>query len=238
MEVSPKCHMESFYHSVQMTSKDQLVSRFGKLVCLNGPKAGTEYALIDGTVTFGRSADSDIVLEDQFASRHHAEVQYMDNAYQLHDLQSKNGVFVNGTRLSSGATAWLEDGCEIQFASTSFRFHDPSATVTSPALIAIREPALKVDATTRQVYVDGVLLDPALSVKQFDLLWYLYQSRGRVVSKDEIAQAVWPEAQGDVYDANIDRMISRVRSRIEPDNSGEPRFIITVRGYGYQMLTD
>jgi DNA-binding response OmpR family regulator len=84
--------------------------------------------------------------------------------------------------------------------------------------------------------VDGVILDPSLSVKQFDLLWYLFQNRGRVVSKDEIAQSVWPEAQGDIYDANIDRMISRLRSRIEPESGDEPRFIATVRGYGYQLL--
>ncbi|MCB0142989.1 MAG: winged helix-turn-helix domain-containing protein, partial [Caldilineaceae bacterium] len=71
---------------------------------------------------------------------------------------------------------------------------------------------------------------------QFDLLWFLYQNRGRVVSKDEIAQAVWPESDGDVYDANIDRMVSRVRSRIEPDSTDDPRFIATVRGYGYKLM--
>ena len=61
---------------------------------------------------------------------------------------------------------------------------------------------------------------------------------GRVVSKDEIAQVVWPEAQGDVYDANIDRMVSRVRSRIEDDDSDDPRFISTIRGYGYKLDLD
>ena len=83
--------------------------------------------------------------------------------------------------------------------------------------------------------MDGVQLDPPLSVKQFDLLWFLFQNRGRVVSKDEIAAAVWPEAQGDVYDANIDRMVSRVRSRIEPMRrktpvySDDPRLWIPTR---------
>jgi len=186
----------------------------------------------------GRAVDSDIMLEDQFASRNHAEVRRIDTAYQVADLGSKNGVYVKGVRLATGSTAWLQDGMDLQFASTQFRFQDPSATLTAPSLIAIQEPALRVNLITRQVFVDGDLITPSLSVKQFDLLWFLFQNRGRVVSKDEIAQAVWPEAQGDVYDANIDRMVSRVRSRIEPDNSGDPRFIVTVRGYGYQLDVD
>lgn len=214
----------------------EIVSRFGRLICTSGPKAGTEYELTEDRMTVGRSISAYIALEDQFASRHHAELYRTDNAYQVHDLQSKNGVFVDGVRLSAGATVWLQDGGEVQFASTRFRFYDPSATVTAPSLIAVREPGLRVDMNTRQVFVDGILLDPPLSAKQFDLIWFLFQNRGRVVSKDEIAQAVWSEQDGEVYDANIDRMISRVRSRIEPEATDEPRFIATIRGYGYRML--
>lgn len=212
------------------------MSRFARLICISGPKANTEYDLTQPVTSIGRATNSHIVLDDQFASRNHAEIRQMENAYQVHDLQSKNGVYVDNVRLPLGATAWLMDGCEIQFASTRFRFHDPSATLTAPALIAVKEPALHIDQHTRQVFVDGVLLDPPLSVKQFDLLWFLYENRGRVVSKDEIAQAVWPEAEGDVYDANIDRMISRLRSRIEPESGDEARFISTIRGYGYQLV--
>lgn len=214
------------------------VGRFGRLICTSGTKAGTEYELTDEVITIGRSTNSHIALDDQFASRHHAEIRRHENAYQLHDLQSKNGVMVDGVRLSSGGTVWLQDSSELQFASTRFRFYDPSATVTAPSLVAVREPGLKVDMNTRQVFVDGHLLAPALSTKQFELLWFLYQNRGRVVSKDEIAQAVWPEMEGEVYDANIDRMISRVRGRIEPDNVDEPRFIATIRGYGYRLMVE
>jgi DNA-binding response OmpR family regulator len=197
-----------------------------------------EYELTEDLSTVGRSASSTIMLDDPFASRHHAEIRRHDNAYQVHDLQSKNGVTIDGARLSSGATVWLQDGSEVQFASTRFRFYDPSATVTAPSLIAVREPGLRVDMNTRQVFVDGLLLDPPLSAKQFDLIWFLFQNRGCVVSKDEIAHAVWPEQEGEVYDANIDRMISRVRSRIEPDATDDPRFIATIRGYGYRLLAD
>lgn len=213
------------------------MSQFGKLICISGSNAGTEYELVDEVSIIGRAADATIVLDDQFASRHHAEIRRIDNAYQIHDLSSKNGILVNGRRLAPGSTNWLDDGNELQLASTRFRFRDPSATMTAPSLIAIGELALRVDESTRQVFVDGEVLDPPLSVKQFDLLWFLYQNMGRVVSKDEIAQAVWPELEGDVYDANIDRMVSRLRSRIEPDNEDDPRFVVTVRGYGYKLIT-
>jgi hypothetical protein len=214
------------------------VSQNGRLICLSGPDMGKEYELKGPQITIGRSSSQDIVLNDPYASRQHAEIHLVDNAYRLHDLGSKNGVFVSGRRLGEGATAWLEDGEEIQLASTRYRFQDPSVTITAPSLIAVQEPSLRVDPTTRQVYVDGSLLDPPLSVKQFELLWYLYQHRGRVVSKDELATNVWPEVEGEVYDANIDRMVSRVRSRIEPDEREDPRFIVTIRGYGYQMKNE
>lgn len=195
-----------------------------------------EYELSKSTTSLGRSVDCDIPVDDQFASRRHAEILRGEDAYQIHDLQSKNGIVVDGHRLSSGGTAWLADGSEVQIASTLYRFLDPAVTVTAPSLIALRESGLRVDITTRQVFVDGELLDPPLSAKQFDLLWFLYQNRNRVVSKDEISDAVWADELGDVSDANIDRMVSRVRTRIEPDNNEEPRFITTIRGYGYQLI--
>ncbi|MBI3960020.1 MAG: winged helix-turn-helix domain-containing protein [Chloroflexi bacterium] len=214
------------------------MSQNGRLVCLSGPNAGREYELSDEVTGVGRAATSQIVLADSFASRQHGEIYRIDNGYQIRDLSSKNGVYVRGQRLGADGRVWLNDGDEVQFASTRFRFHDPSATVTAPSLLAVREPGLRVEMTTRQVYVDGVALDPPLSVKQFDLLWYLYENRGRAVSKDEIALQVWSESEGDTYDANIDRMVSRVRSRIEPGESEEARFITTVRGYGYQLVLE
>ena len=214
------------------------MSQIARLVCMSGPDAGTEYELSTDTIHIGRSANADVNVNDGFASRQHAELHFIDNAYRLHDLESKNGVFVNGGRLGPGATIWLEDGDELQFASTRFRFHDPSATITAPFLEAVQRSGIRVEPATRQVFVDGEALVPPLSVKQFDLLLYLYQNRGRVVSKDELAKQIWAEVSGDVYDASIDRMVSRVRSRIETASEGSlSRFIVTVRGYGYQ-LTD
>lgn len=212
------------------------MSRTARLVCLSGSQCGIEYELSKELFLLGRSADCDIIVDDQFSSRRHAEIRRGEDAYQIHDLQSKNGILVDGHKLSSGGSAWLHDGCEIQIASTLYRFLDPSVTVTAPSLIALRENGLRIEQATRQVYVDGALLDPPLSLKQFDLLWFLYQNRNRVVSKDEISNYVWADELGDVSDANIDRMISRLRARLGPETDDAPRFINTIRGYGYQLL--
>ena len=160
------------------------MSRAARLACLSGSQCGVEYELTKTVVSIGRSADCDIPVDDQFASRRHAEILRGEDAYQIHDLQSKNGVVIDGHKLSSGGTAWLSDGCEIQIASTLYRFLDPAVTVTAPSLIALRESGLRVDITTRQVFVDGELFAPPLSAKLFDLLWFLYQNRNRVVSND------------------------------------------------------
>ena len=215
------------------------VSQIAKMVCQSGPDAGTEYELSKESMLIGRSAErrhyeSMIVLPA--ASTLNCTASTMPTGCTIWKART---VFSSmAGRIASGATAWLEDGDELQFASTRFRFHDPSATITAPFLEALPETGIRVEPATRQVFINGKVLVPPLSVKQFDLLWYLYQNRGRVVSKDELANQIWAEASGDVFDASIDRMVSRVRNRIETAAApGEPqsRLIVTVRGFGYQL---
>ena len=78
-------------------------------------------------------------------------------------------------------------------------------------------------------------MEPALSRKEFDVLHLLYQQRGQACSRDEIATAGWPERpEADVGDQEIDQYIRRLRRRIEPDPS-HPRYITTVRRFGYKL---
>jgi hypothetical protein len=206
----------------------------GRLVALNGPDAGRSYALAQPCVRLGRAPGNDIVLQDQFASRQHAEIIWQGGRYLVRDLGSKNGVWVNGQRVQE---AWLEDGCLLQLAETQFRFHDPAATLTQPAVAAISRRGLWVDPERREVWVDGKLIDPPLSPTQFDLLLFLWRARGRAVSKDEIARYVWAAAEGAVYDGTVDRMVSRLRARLG-DQTQPPRFIHTVRGFGFRLETE
>jgi len=56
-----------------------------------------------------------------------------------------------------------------------------------------------------------------------------------VCSKDEIGQAVWPEYQADIFDYQIEKLMRRLRARVEPDPS-QARLLVTVRGRGYKLV--
>jgi hypothetical protein len=70
-------------------------------------------------VVIGRSKECDIQLDDPNVSRRHAELRQEGTAYWIVDLESTNGIEVNGRRLKR---AKLEDGDTVTLGSTEFTF--------------------------------------------------------------------------------------------------------------------
>lgn len=71
---------------------------------------------------FGREEGVDIVVPDALASRRHAELRWLEGrGWQLADLGSRNGTFVDGQRLT--APVLLADGSQIQIGGQVFRLH-------------------------------------------------------------------------------------------------------------------
>ena len=75
-----------------------------------------------------------------------------------------------------------------------------------------------------------------LTVMEAELLRYLIQNRGRPVARKAILQNVW-NLHEDTDTRAIDNFIVRLRRYIEP-NPSEPRYLLTVRGLGYQFTAD
>lgn len=88
---------------------------------------------------------------------------------------------------------------------------------------------LEIDTGLRQVRLDSKPCD--LTSYQFDLLSVLAQHPGRVLSRDQIMDALKGHPL-EAFDRSIDVHISRIRAAIE-DEPKEPRRILTVRGVGY-----
>ena len=93
---------------------------WGWLIYRGGRFQGQRLALKRGIITIGRSEDNDIWLDDDMASRHHAELAWADGQVYVTDTNSLNGVLVNGTRIRGSAT--LEQGMLLEIGSHHFIF--------------------------------------------------------------------------------------------------------------------
>ncbi len=93
----------------------------------------------------------------------------------------------------------------------------------------LRFGRLEVDPGGRQARLDGKACD--LTSYQFDLLLVLARAPGRVLSRDQIMDALKGHAL-EAFDRSIDVHVSRIRAAIE-DDPKMPRRILTVRGAGY-----
>jgi DNA-binding response OmpR family regulator len=104
---------------------------------------------------------------------------------------------------------------------------------TAPLDNQIRIGDLVVDAASREVHMAGRLV--SLTTVQFDLLWYLANRPGRVVSRREIYEDLY-RAEYNGFDRSIDMYVSRIRQQLG-DHVENPRFLKTVRGVEYLFVS-
>ena len=186
----------------------------------------------------GKSSSANIIIDNPYVSRRHAQISRDSRGFLIKDLDSKNGTYINGSQLKSGSYR-LNSGDRIEFGAGQviLRFQQWGTTVTLPPINQLASDDLLVDQRSREVWISGQKVDPPFSRKEFDILHLLFQRKGEACSKDDIASRGWQErTQGDVGDQDIEQYIRRLRLRIEPDPS-HPQYIITVRGFGYRLMS-
>lgn len=97
------------------------------------------------------------------------------------------------------------------------------------------QTGVRVDPESGEVWVNGAQI-PTLTNLENRLLLLLYGKLGKICAKYDVVEAVWGEEYIDeVDDARIEKLISRLRQKIEPDLAN-PRYVITVRGRGYRLM--
>ena len=188
---------------------------------------GREHHLEQNASTIGRALESDIVITSRRVSREHARVLRQGRRVILTDAGSTNGTFLNDERVLSPLD--LRDGDRVAIGDVLLVFHDPESTFLDSPF-----PELEIDVEAGVARVDRRVI--TLSPKEFSLLAYLCEHRGKVCSKDEIGNAVWPEYHDGVFDYQIENLVRRLRARIEPEPAS-PQLLVTVRGRGYKLVT-
>jgi hypothetical protein len=89
-----------------------------RLVITSGAKAGAEFPLGRDEITIGRSSDSAIIIRDDYTSTHHARIMLWNGRWMLQDLDSTNGTFLNGSRVTVPMPIPL--GATVKVGATTF----------------------------------------------------------------------------------------------------------------------
>ncbi|MBN2305251.1 MAG: FHA domain-containing protein, partial [Anaerolineae bacterium] len=207
------------------------------LIIQEGEKAGQRWTLRENELILGRGAECGLVLPERQVSREHIRIFEDNGSYFLEDLDSKNGTWVNGKQVQN-AIVPLSDGDEIQIAlavKLTFVGSDSTAPLLVDELPGTTLGTLRLNRDSRRVFIGHMEVDPPLSLPQYRLLELLYDGAGAVCTRDEVIEAVWPDAVGEgVSEQAIDALVRRLRDRLaEVDD--EHQYIVTVRGHGFRL---
>jgi DNA-binding response OmpR family regulator len=110
---------------------------------------------------------------------------------------------------------------------------DPSGAplIDAPISTAIEHNGLVLDPARHEVTIDGAMVQ--LTHVEFRLLRTLLEADGRVLSRDQLLDAVWGNEESDVLDRTVDVHVRRLRDKLG-DDAEAPRWVATVRGSGYR----
>ncbi len=189
-------------------------------------ESGQEHTLENALTRIGRGVENEIVIVSKRSSREHAHVRREGRRTLLEDQNSTNGTYLNGERIQG--SVGLRDGDQITIGGLNFTFHDPEMTSRETPF-----PELEVNVAAGEVRVNRRIVQ--LSPKEFSLLAFMHENRGRVCSKDEIGRAVWAEYQEGIFDYQIENLVRRLRTKIE-DDANAPQLLLTMRGLGYKLV--
>jgi pSer/pThr/pTyr-binding forkhead associated (FHA) protein len=124
IKICPSCKnnnpSENFFCTLCGSKLSDNTKELAKLSVLYGEPNGALFQLRQGRTTIGHDCGNIIVIGDEHISNKHAAIVYKEDVYWIEDRDSKNGVYINGKRITGESE--LTDGSIIRMGSTIFRF--------------------------------------------------------------------------------------------------------------------
>ena len=211
-------------------------------------------------VTIGRSKENDIPLPDpeKKVSRQHCVLVHDVGKWWIVDEGSANGTFVQCSNegdfldVRSDGRLALVDGDEIlilgkfiepdDYIFWHFTFRDPNQTEEVKKFQYVK--SLEYSFTQEKLFrkTSRNREEIKLTPQERRLINYMAQrnynnnNESVMCSYEELLQVIWSEKFGHT-NAEVNRLIWSIRNKIEAD-SGEPKFLQTVKGRGYILYVD
>lgn len=166
--------------------------------------AGADLVQLDADrISVGRSAGNDIVLsDDSQVSRVHAVLEKIAGTWSVRDVSSRNGTFVNGSRVAGEAR--LGPGDELRIGRTRMVLR-ADRTTDDPGLTEVPAPPPQLTPRERDVLI--ALFKPMIGADMFT----------EPASTRQIAQALW------VSEAAVKQHLLRLYDKFHIDGDGERR---------------
>jgi peroxiredoxin len=156
-----------------------------RLMVIN-PRAGEplELRVLKSTISIGNAEDNDFVIRQATVSQRHATLVQKDGSFELRDLASTNGTFVNGRRINGGAPVKIGD--ELWFGGARFVLANPAVTGGVADAVSAPRSARKKTFSSRAA-LELALLTLAIGFGSAQYLAYLlYHEQNRLI----LAEAV------------------------------------------------
>ncbi len=163
---------------------------------------------------------------------------------EVRELSDVPTIFLTGRGLESDRIAGLKMGADDYIVKpfspgelsarieTVLRRAGANSTQHSIDAPNLKFGPLEINENTHEVHLDGALLE--LTAKEFSLLAFLAASPRQVFSREQLLEHVWASSPEWQNEATVTEHIRRLRLKIESDPD-HPRWITTVRGFGYRF---
>ena len=141
--------------------------KMGMLVVIKGQNANAVYKLGQRVLTVGRGTANLIQLLDPGVSRRHASLWWDGQGYQIRDLESRNGIYINNMKIKE---ARLNIGDKIKIGSVMFKLVDDMNNVDDAVLNSRNADQNVVDRKTMMMdAVDPDMIDRAVDNNVVDI---------------------------------------------------------------------
>ncbi|MDJ0816573.1 MAG: SpoIIE family protein phosphatase [Desulfobacterales bacterium] len=164
-----------------------------RLVIKSGPQSGESIEL-NRSVSIGRGKNADVRLADNTLSRRHALVEVINGIWQIRDLDSSNGTFVNDVMVQDATL--LRDGDAVRLGSLVLEYHaEPQSADAALAGITLEAggeattiiASVPVDDPIAPILPEGIEAEAGrLVLKRLQLLSEVAEFLGKVIEGDKL----------------------------------------------------